>query len=163
MLFCHLKLHILRRSLASHGFGKKVLPQQFCLPPVRDGKRQLIGISHLVCCPRPAWVAFVILCLLHKFASHFSSPPSVFVRRGWCFDAILGSNTHFLPDVKTPPPLLPWFSSDSFHFSFIRLLLLVVAAVRYLPEWPGTTLSALPLPPSGRLSYGNGEPPSPRS
>jgi CheY-like chemotaxis protein len=75
----------------------------------------------------------VIFCLLHKFANHFSSPPSVFVRRGWCFDAILGSNTHFLPDVKTPLPLLPWFSCDSFHFHY--RVLEAINGVEALDVW----------------------------
>jgi hypothetical protein len=77
----------------------------------------LAWISHLVCNPRTAWVVFVIFCLLPGFARHFSSPPLVFARRGRCFDAIVGSKAHFLPAMKTPPPLLPWFSCDSFHFS----------------------------------------------
>ena len=77
----------------------------------------LSWISHLVCNPRTAWVVFVIFCLLPGFARHFSSPPLVFARRGRCFDAIVGSKAHFLPAMKTPPPLLPWFSCDSFHFS----------------------------------------------
>jgi hypothetical protein len=59
---------------------------------------------------------FVIFCLLPEFASHFSSLPLLFVRRRRCFAAILCSNAHFLPEMKTPPPLLPWFSCDSFHF-----------------------------------------------
>ena len=59
----------------------------------------------------------VIFVLLHSFASHFSSPPSVFYQHGRCFDAIVGSNAIFLPAVKTPPPWLPWFSCDFFHFS----------------------------------------------
>jgi len=33
----------------------------------------------------------VIFCLLPDYASLFSSPLSVFVRRGRCFDAIVGS------------------------------------------------------------------------
>ena len=77
----------------------------------------LAGISHLVCNPRTAWVVFVIFCLLPGFARHFSSPPLVFALRGRCFDAIVGSKAHFLPTVKTPPPWLPWFSCNSFHFS----------------------------------------------
>src|ERR1019366_5206364 len=67
-------------------------------------------ISHMVSCPRPAWMVFVIFFLLRGFARHFS-------RRRRCFDAILCSNAHFLPEVKTPPPLLPWFSCDCFYFS----------------------------------------------
>ena len=73
-----------------------------------EGKQILSGISHMASCPRPAWVFFVIFFLLHRFASRFSSPPSVFSRRGRCFDAILGSNALSLSDVKTPPPWLPW-------------------------------------------------------
>jgi hypothetical protein len=64
-------------------------------------------ISHVVSCPRTAWVVFVIFCLLPDYASLFSSPLSVFVRRGRCFDAIVGSNAIFLLEVKTPPPFVP--------------------------------------------------------
>ena len=60
----------------------------------------------------------MIFCFLHKFANHFSSPPLVFAWRGRCFDAIVGSNAIFLLEVKTPLPLLPWFSCDSFHFHY---------------------------------------------
>jgi hypothetical protein len=38
----------------------------------------LAGISHLDSGPRPAWAFFLILFLLHRFASPFSSPPIVF-------------------------------------------------------------------------------------
>lgn len=62
------------------------------------------------------FVILLIFVLLHSFATHFFSPPPVFSRRGRWFDAILCSNAHFLPEMKTPPPLLPWFSCDSFHF-----------------------------------------------
>ena len=41
----------------------------------------LIDISHLVSCLRPAWTFFVILFLLHRFASLFSSPLPVFLWR----------------------------------------------------------------------------------
>ena len=34
----------------------------------------------------------MIFCLLLGFASPFLSPPSRFLRRGRCFDAIVGSN-----------------------------------------------------------------------
>jgi len=67
----------------------------------------LADISHVVSCPRTAWVVFVIFCLLPDYASLFSSPLSVFVRRGRCFDAIVGSNAIFLLEVKTPPPFVP--------------------------------------------------------
>src|ERR1700677_1696971 len=40
------------------------------------------GISHLVYCPRTAWVFFVIFFPCNRYASHFSRPPSVFSRRG---------------------------------------------------------------------------------
>jgi hypothetical protein len=52
-------------------------------------------------------VIFVIFVLLHSFATHFVSPPPVFSGRGTGFDGIFGSIAWFLPDVKTPPPLLP--------------------------------------------------------
>jgi hypothetical protein len=43
--------------------------------------------------PRGAFfVILLIFILLHEFATPFSSPPTVFVRRGRCFDAIFGSN-----------------------------------------------------------------------
>jgi H+/Cl- antiporter ClcA len=61
-------------------------------------------------------VILVIFVLLHSFATHFLVRHLFFSWRGRGFDAIVGSNAHFLPEVKTPPPLLPWFSCDSFHF-----------------------------------------------
>jgi hypothetical protein len=60
-----------------------------------NGDGVLADISHMVSCPRTAWVVFVIFCLLPDYASLFSSPLSVFVRRGRCFDAIVGSNAIF--------------------------------------------------------------------
>gem|GEM_PF-5588770 len=42
-----------------------------------------------------------------RLCKFFSSPLSVFVRRGRCFDAIVGSNAIFLLEVKTPPPFVP--------------------------------------------------------
>src|ERR1035437_9555954 len=37
----------------------------------------LVGISHLIVCPRSTWGVFLIFFLLHRFASPFSRPPSV--------------------------------------------------------------------------------------
>jgi len=43
-------------------------------------------------------VVFVIFCLFPEFASRFSGQPSGFVRRGRCFEAIVGCKAIFLLD-----------------------------------------------------------------
>ena len=68
-----------------------------------------------------SFLVFSMICLLHRFAIHFSSPASNYSRRGRCFDAILSSNALFLPDMKTPLPSLLLFSCESFHYSFRRI------------------------------------------
>ena len=108
------------------------------------------------------FVILVIFVLLHCFASPFSSPPLVFYQHGRCFDAIVGTDAHFLLEVKTPPPLLPWFSCESFYFSFIQMPLRI-SAVQSVPKWSGTTLVAPQPPPSGKQSSGNGARTWPRS
>src|SRR5271169_928449 len=55
------------------------------------------------------FVILVIIVLLHSFATHFFSPPPVFLRRWRSFADNFGSNAWFLPVVKTPPPWLSWF------------------------------------------------------
>ena len=76
-----------------------------------EGKQILSGISHIVSCPRPAWVFLVIFFLLHRFASRFSSPPSVFFRRHGAlvgspagnprFDVLQGDSADGQPPGKT--------------------------------------------------------------
>src|SRR5580700_7195887 len=84
-------------------------------PLIRDFPYGFIPTTGVGLC----FVIFSILALLHRFSSRFSSPPSVFVRRGSCFDALFAPNAFFLPAVKTPPPMLPWFSCVPFTFFFI--------------------------------------------
>ncbi len=113
------------------------------------GVDSFLGFWSFSCC-------FIVLQVLFQVRHWF------FYQHWRCFDAIVGSNAHFLLEVKTPPPLLPWFSCESFHFSFIQMPLRI-SAVQSVPKWSGTTLAALPLPPSGRRSSGNGARPSPQS
>src|ERR1035437_11004484 len=103
----------------------------------------------MVSCPRPAWIFFVILFPLHRFASPFSSPPPVFLWHRRRFVDICAFPHAFPPHAKTPPAWFPLFSCESFHFSFIRMPLRAISAAQSLPEWPGTTRAAPPPPPSG--------------
>ena len=57
----------------------------------------------------------MILRLLHRFASLFSSPPRFFSGTEGVLMPFLAPNAHFLPDVKTPPPWFPCFHAF-FHF-----------------------------------------------
>ena len=143
------------------------------VPTLFGGRWQRVDISKTVKLGFPIWFVvhdrrglfFVILVNFvptHSFTSPFSSPPTVFSHRGRCFDAIVDSNAHFLLEVNTPPPLLPWFSCESFHFSFIQMPL-QISAVQSVPKSSGTTLAAPQPPPSERRSSGNGARPSPRS
>jgi len=50
--------------------------------------------------------------LIHKFASSFSSLPSVFLWHRRCCVGFLGSKALSFPDAKTPPPWFPVFPSD---------------------------------------------------
>jgi hypothetical protein len=92
---------------------------------------------------------FCDLLALSWFASLFSSPPSVSLWHGGRFAASCASPQAFPRYVTTPLPWFALFSCESFHFSFIRLLLRAISAAQSLPEWPGTTLAGPPLPPSG--------------
>jgi hypothetical protein len=53
--------------------------------------------------------------LLHRFASHFSSPLSVFLWQRGCFDAFLSAQALFLPDENLDQfsPAAPSTSSDT--------------------------------------------------
>ena len=84
--------------------------------PVPSAQPILTDISHLVSCLGPAWTLFVIFFQLHRFASPFSSPPSVFLWHRGALRCDLSFSHAFRPDAKTPFPWFPLFSCESFHF-----------------------------------------------
>src|ERR1035437_10416749 len=95
--------------------------KRFCLPSlyfiyvqVEDGIRD-IGVTGVQTCALPisAQAFFLIFFLLHRFASPFSRPPSVFLWQKERFVDICAFPHAFPPHAKTPLPWFPLFSCES--------------------------------------------------
>ena len=80
----HGRAHHQRDRQSNQGAGVLPVRRRFA---AEFSSHKLTDISHLVSDPQPAWAFFVILLLIGRFATTFSSPPSFFLRHSRCFDA----------------------------------------------------------------------------